>query len=362
MKPNFKNALVITGGGTGGHYYPAVALAEAAEAKWQDCSIVFVGAMRGIEGRKLPESKWPYLLMDVEGFVGKSPIKAMRSLWRMYGAYRILKKTWKIQRPRAVIGTGGYGAGPALLAARALNIPYFIHESNAEPGLIVKLVANGAKRVWLGMDAAGKRLPKADCLYVGTPVRKSFLRPFKPYSDLHPPFTMLVLGGSGGARSINNALLSIGSTLLEKFVDWEITHQVGNLEMQKVNEHSRHPKHTIVPYIENMDTAIESASLVLSRAGASTCSELKTVGRPTVLVPLPNSAGDHQKHNALSFLNEGRGVMVEQGQAFDDRLFEELCTLMADTNKRMALSRPEPNIATTKCLDDMTPWIESTLP
>jgi UDP-N-acetylglucosamine--N-acetylmuramyl-(pentapeptide) pyrophosphoryl-undecaprenol N-acetylglucosamine transferase len=353
MELDFKNALVITGGGTGGHYYPAVALAESAKKRWPEHQIIFVGAKKGIEGRKLPASDWPHLLMDIEGFLGRSPINALRSLWRMYVALRYLKTIWNKQRPWAVIGTGGYGSGPALLAAKALKIPYFIHESNAEPGLIVKLAAKKAQRAWLGMEAAKARLPKAKCHYVGTPVRESFLRTFKPCPDLRPPFTLLVLGGSGGARAINNALLSIGESLLEKHPDWEILHQTGNLEIQRLNELPRHPRHTLTPFIENMDTVIENASLVLSRAGASTCSELKVAGRPAILVPLPNSASGHQKHNALAFVQEGRGTILEQNRDFDAQLFDALSKLMADRQARESLSKPEPNTSVARCLDDI---------
>ncbi|MDR2697783.1 MAG: UDP-N-acetylglucosamine--N-acetylmuramyl-(pentapeptide) pyrophosphoryl-undecaprenol N-acetylglucosamine transferase [Holophagales bacterium] len=353
MELNFKNALVITGGGTGGHYYPAVALAEAAKNRIPEHPIIFVGARKGIEGRQLPDSAWPHLLMDVEGFHGKSPMNAMRSIWLMYAALRYLKRIWNKQRPWAVIGTGGYGSAPALLAAKSLKIPYFIHESNAEPGLVVKLAAKRAERVWLGMEAAKTRLPKAKCRYVGTPVRKSFLRTFKPCSDLSWPFTLLALGGSGGARAINNALFSIGESLLEKHPDWEILHQTGSLEMRRLSDLPRHSRHTVTPFIENMDTVIENASLVLSRAGASTCSELKVAGRPAVLVPLPNSASGHQKQNALAFVKEGRGAIVEQSQDFKAELFNVLSKLMADRQVRESLSKPEPNPSVEECLDDL---------
>jgi len=354
MELDFNNALVITGGGTGGHYYPAVALAEAAKTRMPEHPIIFVGAKKGIEGRQLPTSAWPYLLMDVEGFHGKSPINAMRSMWLMHAALGRLKAIWNKQRPWAVIGTGGYGSAPALWAAKSLKIPYFIHESNAEPGLVVKLTANRAERVWLGMEAAETRLPKAKCRYVGTPVRKSFLRSFKPCPDLSQPFTLLVLGGSGGARAINNALFSIGNSLLDRHPDWAILHQTGSLEMPRLNDLPRHSRHTLLPFIENMDAEIENAGLVLSRAGASTCSELKVAGRPAVLIPLPNSASDHQKQNALAFVKEGRGIIVEQRQGFDAELFDALSRLMSDRQAREALSKPEPNTSVEKCLNDIS--------
>jgi UDP-N-acetylglucosamine--N-acetylmuramyl-(pentapeptide) pyrophosphoryl-undecaprenol N-acetylglucosamine transferase len=353
MEPDFKDALVVTGGGTGGHFFPAVALAEGAKKRWPDRAIVFVGAMRGIECSRLPASGWPHLLLDVEGLHGKSLFGTLRSAWRMYAAVRLLKKIWKRGRPWAVIGTGGYGAGPALLAAKALGIPYFIHESNAEPGMAVRLVANKARRVWLGMEAAEAHLPKARCAYRGTPVRASFLRAYRSCRDLKKPFTLLALGGSGGARAINDALLSIGSALLDAHPDWALLHQTGNLEMERLASAPRHKKHTLVTFIEDPDVAIESASLVLSRAGASTCSELKAAGRPTVFVPLPGSAADHQRRNAVAFATEGRGIVVEQGQGFEVRLFAVLSDLMGDRDRREALSRPEPNTAVQKCLLDM---------
>jgi UDP-N-acetylglucosamine--N-acetylmuramyl-(pentapeptide) pyrophosphoryl-undecaprenol N-acetylglucosamine transferase len=351
MGPEFKDALVVTGGGTGGHFFPAVALAEGAKKRWPGRPIAFVGAVRGIEGRRLPSGGWPHLLLDVEGFHGKSPIKLLRAAWRMYAATARLKKIWRRDRPWAVIGTGGYGAGPALLAARSLGVPYFIHESNAEPGLVVRLVANKASRVWLGMEAAAARLPKAKCAYRGTPVRESFLRPFRPCGELRAPFTLLALGGSGGARAINDALLSFGNALLEARPDWRILHQTGHAEMERLSGAPRHPRHALVPFIEDMDIAIENASLVLSRAGASTCAELKATGRPAVLVPLPSSAADHQRHNAVAFAGEGRGAVVEQGHGFGPRLSAALSALMG--GGREALSRPEPNTAVTQCLDDM---------
>lgn len=352
MELDFRDSLVFTGGGTGGHFYPAVALAEAINNRRPDRRIIFVGAKRGIEGRILPTSSWPHLLLDVEGFAGRSLIKAMSSIWRMFRARGHLKRIWREQRPWAIIGTGGYGSGPALFAAMALNIPYFIHESNAEPGLVTRLVAKKARGVWLGMEAAKNRIPGGRCIYAGTPVRESFLRSFVPTSSLGPPFTLLVLGGSGGARAINNALFSIGNVLLDKHQDWKILHQTGIQEITQLSSLPRHPRHDIEPFIENMDMAMENASLVLSRAGASTCAELKVVGRPTVLVPLPNSASDHQRCNAMAFVDENRGLMVEQRQEFRDNMLDALSTLMSKSDMRLALSRPEVNVAVAKCLDD----------
>ncbi len=352
--PTFQDALVLTGGGTGGHFFPAVALAEGARGRWPERPIVFVGACRGIEARELPGSIWPHLLLDVEGIVGRSPLRVARSVWKLWGATRRLKALWRQQRPWAVLGTGGYGAAPALLAARALGIPYFLHESNAAPGALVKLVAPKARRVWCGMEAVRPLLPGADCRVVGTPVRDAFLRAFHPAGDLTAPFRLLVLGGSGGARSLNEALLELAQALLEALPDWEILHQVGPAEMERLRDRPRHARHELVPFIAGMAEAMESASLVLSRAGASTCAELKAVGRGALLVPLPTSANDHQRMNARAMAAEGRARLLEQGEGFASRMDEELRGLMADAVERQALSKaPEPNRAVQQCLDDL---------
>lgn len=351
---DFKDALVFTGGGTGGHFFPAVALAEGAKARWPGRPIAFVGATRGIEGIKLPQSQWPHLLFDVEGFLGRSPWKIARAAWKLWRAKRVLVARWKRERPWAVIGTGGYGAAAALLAARSLGIPYFLHESNAAPGELVRRVAKGAKRVWCGMDAVIPLLPNADCLTVGTPIRSSFLREFIQVKDLKSPFQILVLGGSGGARAINDAMILAAPPLLERFPDWTILHQTGTQEFERIKAELRHERHQIVPFIEAMDEAMEASSLVISRAGASTCAELKAAGRGAILIPLPHSAHDHQKKNAEALGLENRAVLVSQQPNLADHIEAHAESHMANAYARIKLGKmPEINRAVELCLDDL---------
>lgn len=350
----FKDALVLTGGGTGGHFYPAVALAEGARARWPERPILFVGAQRGIEARKLPESPWPHLLLDVEGLMGRAPLGLLRALWKLAAARRTLVRLWRQERPAAVIGTGGYGAAPALLAAKALGIPYFLHESNAAPGALVSRLAPGARRVWLGMAAAESQLKGAACMVAGTPVRKSFLRPFTSLEELGPPFRLLVLGGSGGARPLNEAVLAAAPSLLERFPDWELLHQTGPAEHARLQGVSHHTRHLMVPFLEDMDQILEQSSLVVSRSGASTCAELLACGRPSVLVPFPQAAGDHQRINARAMEAHGVAKVVEQGDRMVDRLTDAMSALMADASLRSELCKPELNQAVGSCLDDLT--------
>jgi UDP-N-acetylglucosamine--N-acetylmuramyl-(pentapeptide) pyrophosphoryl-undecaprenol N-acetylglucosamine transferase len=352
--PNFRDALILTGGGTGGHFFPAIALAEGARARWPGRQICFVGARRGIEARELPAGPWPHLLVDAEGLVGRSPLHLARSGWKLWRAVSLLKTLWRRDRPWAVIGTGGYGAAPALLAARDLKIPYFLHESNAAPGALVKLVAPKARRIWCGMEAARSMLPGTDCRVVGTPVRQAFLRDFRPAGALRPPFQLLVLGGSGGARAINEAMLELAPALLDRMPEWQIFHQAGSAELERLKDRPRHPRHAMVSFIARMDEAMESASLVVSRAGASTCAELKAAGRGAILVPLPTSANGHQRMNAVAMAAEGRATVIDQAADLAFRLEAILLPLVGDLKNRQSLSKaPEPNRAVELCLDDL---------
>jgi UDP-N-acetylglucosamine--N-acetylmuramyl-(pentapeptide) pyrophosphoryl-undecaprenol N-acetylglucosamine transferase len=354
----FDGSLVMTGGGTGGHYFPAVALAEGAAARWPGRPIAFVGARRGLEGRLLPRSPWPHILLDVEGFVGRSPWQAVRAAWRLVLACRRLKAAWKRHRPWAVVGTGGYGSAPALLVARSLGVPYFLHESNAQPGLLVQRLAAGAAGVWCGMDAVRSRLPGARCVPAGTPVRAGFLRPFAPLSTLQPPFRLLALGGSGGARALNAALAAVAPDLLARFHQWEILHQTGAAGFQAAAGAAvQDPRYRLVPFLEDMDRVMESASLVLTRCGASTCAELKACGRPALMVPMPGSAANHQVLNARAMVSEGRAELLEQGPDLARNLTRQLVLLMADRDRLAALSHPEPNQAVGLCLADLETWM-----
>jgi UDP-N-acetylglucosamine--N-acetylmuramyl-(pentapeptide) pyrophosphoryl-undecaprenol N-acetylglucosamine transferase len=351
--PDFKDALVFTGGGTGGHFFPAVALAEGARRQWPDRSIVFIGATRGIEAKRLPESGWPNLLLDVEGFAGRSPIAMIRAVGKLWRARQVLRAAWRDHQPTAVIATGGYGSAPAVLAARSLGIPYFLHESNAQPGMLVKHLGRGAQRVWCGMEAVRGQLEGADCLTVGTPIRVAFLRPFDPLAALNPPFRLLVIGGSGGARALNEAMMKILPGLLNDFPEWEVLHQAGARDFSDLQRQSRHPRHHLEPFLEDMDRVMEASSLVVSRSGASTCAELKACGRPAILVPMPASAGDHQTMNARAMVSEGRAVHVPQGDQLATTLARETARWMGDGSLRSDFASPEANQAVERCLEDL---------
>jgi UDP-N-acetylglucosamine--N-acetylmuramyl-(pentapeptide) pyrophosphoryl-undecaprenol N-acetylglucosamine transferase len=354
-KQNFTNSLVITGGGTGGHYFPAIAIAEGAMGRWDERPIIFVGSRRGIESRLLAQSDWPHLLLDVEGFVGRSPVKIFQAGWKLILACRQLRAIWKYNRPWAIVGTGGYGSAPALLTARSLGIPFFMHESNAKPGLLVTYLASWSSGVWCGMDAARVHLPGARSVLTGTPVRSTFLRSFIPLQSTEPKscFRLLVLGGSGGSSALNRAVMTMAPILLERFPNLHILHQVGENEFNNLTLIATNARHSIVPFLNHIDMAIEDSTLVITRSGASTCAELMVCGRPAIMVPMPNSAGNHQVMNAQSMVDDGRAVMIRQTDNLDNDLLNQVSVFVANPDLLFGMAIAMTNKTVTACLDDM---------
>ena len=351
---DYAGALVVTGGGTGGHFFPAQALAEGWHRRHPQHNIVMIGARRGIEARHLPRLPFSYELLQVEGLVGRSPWQLAKSVVYLGCAVRHLRGQWKRYRPQAVIGTGGYAAAPALRAAVSLGIPVYLHESNAAPGKLIDWMAPRAQRVWCGMPEVRERLPHASCLLVGTPVRAAFQRSFSSIKTLTAPYQLLVLGGSGGAQPINEAMMKCAPRLLEAFPDWTILHQVGPRDFPYFSHLSHHPRHHLVPFIDTMDQTLEQSSLVISRSGASICAELKASGRGSILIPFPRSAGDHQRRNAESLAREDRAILVLEQTPLEDFIEAHAASHMRNAYARHTLAKtPERNQAVDLCLADL---------
>jgi UDP-N-acetylglucosamine--N-acetylmuramyl-(pentapeptide) pyrophosphoryl-undecaprenol N-acetylglucosamine transferase len=184
-------------------------------------------------------------------------------------------------------------------------------------------------------------------------VRAGFLRAFAPVEGLGAPRRLLVLGGSGGARALNEAVLELAPGLLERFPEWELLHQAGPAMYDALAGTPRHPRHALVPFLDAMDQELERSSLVITRAGASTCAELKACGRPALMVPMPGSAGNHQVMNAQAMAAEGRARMLAQGPGLAREMAEAAAALMAAPEHMAASCRPEPNRAVQLCLDDL---------
>jgi UDP-N-acetylglucosamine--N-acetylmuramyl-(pentapeptide) pyrophosphoryl-undecaprenol N-acetylglucosamine transferase len=323
-----RRTLIFAGGGTGGHVFPLVAVADAVRALDPGVELLFVGTERGLEARAVPERGYALELMrvlplrggGVSGFV-RGVAQAARSL----PAGRALVR--RVQ-PAAVLSVGGYAAGPVSLAGWSLGVPLALLEPNSVIGLANRLVAPLAGRAYTAFPEADRYFRRGRVLRAGVPLRPGF-EPV-PYRAPSGRVKLLVLGGSQGARTLNEAVPRAIATLGEKV---EVVHQCGRAHAERVEKlYAELGAATarVVPFIDDMPRAIAEAELVIGRSGAGAVSEICAVGRPSLLVPYPYAAGDHQRHNAEALVRAGAAASVLDAQATPERLAREIARLIAD--------------------------------
>ncbi len=326
--------IVIAAGGTGGHLYPAVALARAFLRRDPATQVLFVGTSRGLEAKVLAHEGFELELITAKPVMGKGFMDVIRGLAALpaglWQSLRILRR----RHADLVIGVGGY-TSPAMLAAAALKgIARVILEPNAYPGMANKAVAPFAQRIFLAFESAAASFPPDKVRVVGTPVRQEFLAQVagKEETPLSSARRLLVFGGSQGARAVNDAMLAALSLLKARLPELVITHQTGEADHRRVTEAYRQAgvAAEVVPYLYDMPGALRAADLVVARAGAMTIAELTACGKPAVLIPLPTAIYDHQMKNARAMEAAGGALVLPQSEAVGQRLGEVICGLMQD--------------------------------
>ncbi len=330
--------LLLAGGGTGGHLFPAVALAERLKQDEPDSDVLFVGTEKGLEARLLPELGWPLQTVAMSGWAGlgvKARLKALRNLLAGIGqSKRVLREF----APDAIVGVGGYASVPVLLAAKWMKMPYLIHEQNARPGMANRLLGRWAQRICLSFEEADAAFAGRPTVVTGNPVRAAMetcseLRADQP--------VLLVFGGSQGARAINRALLEALPILKAQFGELKIIHQAGQSDLDEVVEGYRKvgwESASVQAFITDMAAAYQQATLVVCRAGATTLAELTACGRPAILVPFPHAAGGHQSANAQALAAKGAAIQLEQADLTAERLAKLITDLLNDATRLKAMA------------------------
>lgn len=329
IQPSTKR-LLIAASGTGGHVFPAIAVAE----QLADYEIEWLGVPNRLEKQLVP-AHYPLHLVDVEGFQKKGLatvkvlLKFARSLWQVR---QLLQKG----RFDGVFTTGGYIAAPAVIAARSLGIPVVLHESNALPGKVTRFLSPWCNVVAIGFEVAKTYLPRAQhCVYVGTPVRAQFLQDPPPaLSDLPIPAgvsLLAIVGGSQGAVAVNQLIRECAPAWLE--ADLWIMHQTGDNDPDA--QSFQHPHYFPVPFYSNMAGLFHRANLVISRSGAGTLTELAIAHTPSLLIPYPFAAEDHQTYNATVFANAGAAKLFQQNALTASALTAEVLNLLGTTPDRV---------------------------
>jgi UDP-N-acetylglucosamine--N-acetylmuramyl-(pentapeptide) pyrophosphoryl-undecaprenol N-acetylglucosamine transferase len=330
--------VLIAGGGTGGHLFPGVALAEAIVARGGH--VAFVGTARGIEARVIPELGFPLHLVDVAGIKGRGVGGLLRGVAKLPRAGVQALGIVRRERPDVVVGVGGYASGPIVASAALTGRATAILEQNSVAGLTNRLLGRLVRRVFTMFPDARGDFPARKVRHVGNPIRRSILAALREPAAEHRAADqprLLVFGGSQGARALNDAMIAGAPALLAALPGLEIRHQTGRDDEARVREAYAAAGLTarirVEPFIREMAAAYRSCDLVVSRAGATSLAELAAVGLPAVLVPFPQATDDHQTHNARSLVTAGAAVLLPQAELDGERLARDVTALLGDRTR-----------------------------
>lgn len=358
--------LMIAGGGTGGHIYPAIAIAREYVARDASRKVVFVGTQRGLEKTIVPKAGFPLEFIDVAGLKGMRGLNLLRSLARLPLGFIQAWQHVGRHRPDVVLGVGGYSSGPVLVAARLRGIPTIIHEANAFPGLANRVLARWTTTVAVAFADALPRMKRKDGVVTGNPIRKEFFdlgaTPQRPTPNAQ---RLLIFGGSQGSRVLNDAMTGALLFLARLKDTLQIVHQTGPNELEKVQTAYRQSAFAtarVVPYLDPMADEIAAADLVVSRAGAMTIGELSAIGRAAILVPFGAATNNHQELNARVVERAGGAVVITESELSPERLAGAISEVLADSSRSQRMGAASKQLATpdaTKSIVDLIEKIQA---
>ena len=329
--------IVIAAGGTGGHLYPAVALAREFLRRDSSTTILFVGTTRGVESKVLAHEGFELMYITAKPVMGKRLLEVVRGLLSvpigLWQSIRILSR----RRADLVIGVGGY-TSPTMLAAAALKgVPRVILEPNAYPGLANKAVGPFAQRIFLAFESAAASFDQRKTRVVGTPIRQEFLQQASRAHETQCADRphLLIFGGSQGAKAINSVVVEGLPSLIQRLPNLTITHQTGEGDLERVSQAYQRlgVKAKVVPFLYDMPVVLQTADLVVARAGAMTIAELTACGKPAILIPLPTSIYDHQMKNARAMEAGGGAMVLPQGELSGEKLSAAIGSILSDSRR-----------------------------
>lgn len=352
--------FIISGGGTGGHIYPALAIANEIKSRYGDAQILFVGAKGKMEMTKVPEAGYRIIGLWISGFQRRISIDNLYFPFKVLFSFIAARKIIKRFKPHAVVGVGGYASGPIMLAARRLKVPAMIQEQNSYAGLTNKRLGRKVQKICVAYENMERYFPKKKIVLTGNPVRTDILNMAQKRDQALEHFrlandrkTILVLGGSLGARTINNSIIHGLEKIIKEGV--QLIWQTGRFyhdEMQAKAKSYDLTHIRILEFIKEMDFAYAAADLVISRAGALSISELCLVGKPVIFVPSPNVAEDHQTKNAKALIEKKAAVLVKD-QVADQKLVDEALSLLKQERLQKELSKNIKQLARPNATKDI---------
>ena len=360
--------VILSGGGTGGHIFPALSIANEIRKRNPDAEILFVGALGRMEMEKIPAAGYEIVGLPVMGFPRKPGPKMITFFIRLMKSASKARKVVKEFNPQVAIGVGGFASGPLLRAAARKRIPTLIQEQNSYAGITNKLLSKKVNSICVAYDKMDRYFPSEKIVFTGNPVRENLMQALPDKTDALKFFglngdekVILIVGGSLGARSINNAVLK--NLEIIRQTDVQVIWQTGAIYFERIRqeiEEKRPNNLQVHQFISRMDLAYAVADVVISRAGAGTISELCLVGKPSILVPSPNVAEDHQTKNAMALVEKNAAVMVTDNE-INEKLFPEAVRVISDKKKCKALSEKIKTLAKPDATKDIVNEVEKLL-
>lgn len=338
--------VLVSGGGTGGHIYPAVSLVKYIKKKHPDAEFLFVGTKKGLESKIVPDQGIPFETIEIQGFRRSLSLSNFKTVYLFLSSIKKAKQIIKKFQPDIVIGTGGYVCGSVVYAAHKLKIPTIIHEQNSVAGVTNKFLARYVDKIGICFSDVTKDFPTEKVVMVGNPraqevanIKQSdVLNQYGLKTDVP---TVLIFGGSRGALAINNVLLDSLSLLTEK--PYQILYASGEIYYSDVEQKwttitGNKDNVKVVPYIKNMENVLANVDVVVGRAGATSLAEITSLGLPSILIPSPNVTNDHQTKNAQSLVDKHAALMIRNDELSKDTLISKIDELMLNQDKRSQMA------------------------
>lgn len=357
--------IIISGGGTGGHIFPAIAIADEVKRRNPNAAILFIGAEGKMEMEKVPAAGYEIKGLKIAGFQRKLTLSNFLLPFKIIGSLMAARSIVKEFNPQVIVGVGGYASGPALKAATMIKVPGVLQEQNSFPGKTNKILAKSVSKICVAYEGLGQFFPKEKIVLTGNPVRSEMVmidgkkeEGINHYGLDPNKKTVLIIGGSLGAKTLNESVTGKLKELADS--DVQLIWQCGKLYYPGLKDIEKELPSNVkmVQFIDRMDLAYAAADVVISRAGAISVSELCLIGKPVILVPSPNVAEDHQTKNAMALVNKGAAVLVKDTEA-REVLIPQVISLISDSAKCNELSANIKSLAKPDATSDIVNTIES---
>lgn len=359
------NKVVISGGGTGGHIFPAIAIADRIKEKYPEAEVVFVGAEGKMEMEKVPKAGYEIVGLPIRGIQRRLTLKNLAVPFKLWSSLRIAKKLVKQFKPDIAIGVGGYASAATLRVASKLKVPTLIQEQNSYPGITNKWLGKSVNTICVAYDHLERFFPKEKIVKTGNPVRANVIdiqgkrEQGLMHFGLNPAKnTVLIIGGSLGAKTLNDSLKLKVKDLIDS--DVQVIWQCGKFYSQELNAFVANLKTDLIylsDFVYEMDYAYAAADVIVSRAGAISVSEVSLIGKPVILVPSPNVAEDHQTKNALALVNENAAVLIKDQEA-REQLVPKIIAVLKDDELKSNLSKNIKQLGISNATDRILTEIE----